>query len=59
MGPLAGIGDSLVVGTVIPILLGVAMGMSDWGITIRSNLLYHCMELICLLWNEVLIFQRV
>ena len=31
MGPLAGIGDSLVVGTVIPILLGVALGMSDGG----------------------------
>lgn len=31
MGPLAGIGDSLVVGTVIPILLGVAMGMSSGG----------------------------
>lgn len=31
MGPLAGIGDSLVVGTVIPILLGVALGMSNGG----------------------------
>ena len=31
MGPLAGIGDSLVVGTVIPILLGVALGMSGGG----------------------------
>ena len=31
MGPLAGIGDSLVVGTVIPILLGVALGMSSGG----------------------------
>ena len=31
MGPLAGIGDSLVVGTVIPILLDVALGMSDGG----------------------------
>lgn len=31
MGPLAGIGDSLVVGTIIPILLGVAMGMSTGG----------------------------
>ncbi len=31
MGPIAGIGDSLVVGTVIPILLGVAMGMSGGG----------------------------
>ena len=26
MGPIAGIGDLLVVGTVIPILLGIAMG---------------------------------
>ena len=31
MGPLAGIGDSLVVGTLIPILLGVAMGLSAGG----------------------------
>ena len=31
MGPLAGIGDSLVVGTLIPILLGVAMGLSSGG----------------------------
>ena len=31
MGPLAGIGDSLVVGTVIPISLGVAFGMSSGG----------------------------
>ena len=27
MGPLAGIGDSLVVGTLIPILLGIALGL--------------------------------
>jgi len=31
MGPLAGIGDSLVVGTLIPILLGIAMGLSTGG----------------------------
>lgn len=31
MGPVAGIGDSLIVGTVIPILLGIAMGMSTGG----------------------------
>lgn len=31
MGPIAGIGDSLVVGTVIPILLGIALGMSTGG----------------------------
>lgn len=31
MGPLAGIGDSLVVGTIIPILLGIALGLSGGG----------------------------
>ena len=31
MGPVAGIGDSLVVGTLIPILLGIALGLSNGG----------------------------
>lgn len=31
MGPLAGIGDSLIVGTYIPILLGIALGLSQGG----------------------------
>ncbi len=31
MGPLAGIGDSLIVGTLIPILLGIAMGLAQGG----------------------------
>lgn len=31
MGPLAGIGDSLVVGTVVPILLGIALSLSGGG----------------------------
>ena len=31
MGPLAGIGDSLVVGTLLPILLGIALGLSGGG----------------------------
>lgn len=31
MGPLAGIGDSLIVGTYIPILLGVAVGLAEGG----------------------------
>ena len=31
MGPLAGIGDSLVVGTLLPILLGIAPGLSGGG----------------------------
>jgi len=31
MGPLAGIGDSLIVGTYIPILLGIALGLCEGG----------------------------
>ena len=31
MGPIAGIGDSLVVGTLIPIILGIALGLSTDG----------------------------
>lgn len=31
MGPLAGIGDSLIVGTYIPILLGIAVGFAEGG----------------------------
>lgn len=31
MGPLAGIGDSLLVGTYIPILLAIAIGLADGG----------------------------
>ncbi len=31
MGPIAGIGDSLVVGTLIPVLLGISLGLSKGG----------------------------
>ena len=31
MGPLSGIGDSLIVGTLIPVLLGIALGLSNGG----------------------------
>ncbi|KXB62823.1 MULTISPECIES: PTS system mannose/fructose/sorbose family transporter subunit IID [Olsenella] len=31
MGPLAGLGDSIIVGTFIPILLGIALGLSTGG----------------------------
>ncbi len=31
MGPVAGIGDSLVVGTLIPVILGIALGLSSGG----------------------------
>lgn len=57
MGPIAGIGDSLVVGTVIPILLGIAMGMSTAWSSARSDLLYRRMEPVCVLRNEIFIFQ--
>ena len=47
MGPLAGIGDSLVVGTIIPILLGVAMGMSTGGSPLGA-----IFYIICLLYTS-------
>ena len=59
MGPLAGIGDSLVVGTLIPILLGIALGLSNRWICRRTDLLYRSMELDHGIWNEVLILQRI
>lgn len=31
MGPIAGIGDSLIVGTLIPVILGIALGLSTGG----------------------------
>ena len=31
MGPVAGIGDSLIVGTLIPVILGIAIGLSTGG----------------------------
>ena len=31
MGPIAGIGDSLIVGTLIPVILGIALGLSNGG----------------------------
>lgn len=31
MGPIAGIGDSLIVGTLIPIILGISIGLSNGG----------------------------
>ena len=44
MGPIAGIGDSLVVGTLIPVLLGIALGLSKGG-----NIAWL---LFVLLWNH-------
>eukprot|EP00831_Metopus_contortus_P050969 TRINITY_DN42823_c0_g1_i1.p6 TRINITY_DN42823_c0_g1~~TRINITY_DN42823_c0_g1_i1.p6 ORF type:complete len:148 (+),score=24.55 TRINITY_DN42823_c0_g1_i1:1580-2023(+) len=42
MGPVAGIGDSLVVGTLIPILLGIALGLSTNGSPLGA-IFYICL----------------
>lgn len=44
MGPVAGIGDSLLVGTLIPILLGVALGHVLGRFAARRDLLHHCVQ---------------
>ena len=53
MGPLAGIGDSLVVGTLIPILLGIALGRSFDHSRDPVILSYNGNgRRICKLWND-------
>lgn len=53
MGPLAGIGDSLIVGTYIPILLGIALGFAEGG-SIIGPLFY------IVVWNFTsILFQKI
>ena len=49
MGPLAGLGDSIIVGTFIPILLGIALGLSTGG-SVLGPLFY------ILVWNLAMYF---
>lgn len=49
MGPLAGIGDSLIVGTLIPILLGIALGLSGGGSPLGA-------VFYIIAWNTLAIF---
>ena len=49
MGPLAGLGDSIVVGTFIPILLGIALGLSSGG-SVLGPLFY------IVAWNLLMYF---
>lgn len=49
MGPLAGIGDSLIVGTLIPILLGIALGLSGGGSPLGA--IFYIIA-----WNTLAIF---
>ena len=55
MGPIAGIGDSLLVGTLIPILLGIALGLSTGG-SIIGPLFYINRYTYSNIWYEILIF---
>lgn len=49
MGPLAGIGDSLIVGTLIPILLGIGLGLSTGGSPLGA--IFYIV-----VWNALMIF---
>ena len=56
MGPLAGIGDAMIPGMYIPLLLSIAIGLSDGGsplgaIFLYNNLFnnYNCIKLFCIL----------
>ena len=49
MGPLAGLGDSIIVGTFIPILLGIALGLSNGG-SVLGPLFY------VIAWNLAMYF---
>lgn len=52
MGPIAGIGDSLLIGTYIPILLGIALGLAEGGSPI-GPLFY------IIVWNVTeILFER-
>ncbi|MFN8648999.1 PTS system mannose/fructose/sorbose family transporter subunit IID [Streptococcus sp.] len=44
MGPVAGIGDSLIVGTLIPVILGIAIGLSTW-------VVYQSVPYFTVVWN--------
>ena len=57
MGPVAGIGDSLVVGTLIPILLGIAMGMSTGGSPIGAVFYIIVWNLIAYFGMKFLYFK--
>lgn len=59
MGPIAGIGDSLLVGTLIPILLGIALGLSSGGSIVGSYFLYRSMELNRNFRNALPLLQRI
>lgn len=57
MGPIAGIGDSLIDGTIIPILLGLALGMSQKGSPIGAIFYIVVWDLIAYFGQRFLYFR--
>lgn len=57
MGPLAGIGDSLVVGTLIPVLLGIGLGLSTGGSPVGAIFYIIVWNLIAYFGMKLLYFK--
>ncbi|BAQ57869.1 PTS system mannose/fructose/sorbose-specific-specific IID component [Lactobacillus acetotolerans] len=57
MGPIAGIGDSLIDGTLIPILLGIALGMSQNGSPIGAIFYIVVWDLLAYFGQRFLYFR--
>lgn len=57
MGPLAGIGDSLIVGTYIPILLGIALGFAEGG-SIIGPLFYIVVWNVTATWFQKFVYNK-
>lgn len=57
MGPIAGIGDSLVVGVLIPLLLGIALGLSTDGSPVGAIFYMIVWNLVVTLGMRMLYFK--
>jgi mannose/fructose/N-acetylgalactosamine-specific phosphotransferase system component IID len=57
MGPVAGIGDSLIVGTLIPILLGIGLGLSSGGSVLGAIFYIITWNLIAFFGMKYLYFK--
>lgn len=57
MGPLAGIGDSLIVGTYIPVLLGIALGLAEGG-SVLGPLFYIVVWNVTSIWFQKFIYNK-
>lgn len=57
MGPVAGIGDSLVVGVMIPLLLGIALGLSTGGSPVGALFYIVAWNLVVTIGMRLLYFK--